>query len=98
MGASQSRASSLESTTKSAPAKCAAPHSPSTATTRSGAAPDRVLSVCEAGTADVYDLTVEHQHEFFANGVAVHNSDAIGYFIGYEWPIDVTATRIYDLN
>lgn len=35
---------------------------------------DRVLSVEKSQTyADVYDLTVEDAHEFFANGVLVHN-------------------------
>jgi len=44
-------------------------------------APALVLTVTEAGTADkVYDLTVEDQHEFFANGVLVHNCiDALRY-------------------
>lgn len=41
----------------------------------------RVLTVTEAGVADkVYDLTIEGQHEFFANGILVHNCiDALRY-------------------
>lgn len=38
-------------------------------------APVRVLASRAANrTAPVFDLTVEHAHEFFANGVLVHNS------------------------
>ena len=33
----------------------------------------RVLGFSPDGTAPVYDLTVEGAHEFFANGVLVHN-------------------------
>lgn len=32
-----------------------------------------VVSVTDAGTSQVYDLTVEGEHEFFANGLLVHN-------------------------
>ena len=41
----------------------------------------RVLTVTEAGTADkVYDITVEDQHEFFADGILVLNCiDALRY-------------------
>lgn len=41
----------------------------------------RVLSVEEIGIAkEVYDITVEGQHEFFANGILVHNCiDSIRY-------------------
>ena len=34
------------------------------------------------GTQPVYDLTVEHRHEYFANGLLVHNCmDATRYVI-----------------
>jgi len=33
----------------------------------------RVISVCEEGEAEVYDLTVEKNHNYFANGLLVHN-------------------------
>lgn len=41
----------------------------------------RVLTVEEVGIAkEVYDITVEGQHEFFANGILVHNCiDSIRY-------------------
>lgn len=44
-------------------------------------AQDRVLSVDNSGIADkVYDLTVDGEHEFFANGILVHNCmDALRY-------------------
>jgi phage terminase large subunit-like protein len=38
----------------------------------------RVASVRPAGRADVYDLTVEGAHEFFAGGILVHNCGEIG--------------------
>jgi len=31
--------------------------------------------------ADVYNLTVDGAHEFFANGVLVHNCDAVRYLL-----------------
>jgi hypothetical protein len=40
-----------------------------------------VISVRRSGTAAVYDLEVDDAHEFFANGVLVHNSyESIGRF------------------
>jgi hypothetical protein len=35
----------------------------------------------DAGRADVYNLTVEDEPEFFANGVLVHNCDAGRYLL-----------------
>lgn len=40
-----------------------------------------VASVCDVGRADVYNLTVEGEPEFFANGVLVHNCDALRYLL-----------------
>ena len=37
---------------------------------------------------DVYDLTVDEEPEFFAEGVLVHNSDALGYPVFGKWPIE----------
>lgn len=48
-------------------------HPGSTDTPRTGSAPVSVVSVTDAGTSPVYDLTVEGEHEFFANGLLVHN-------------------------
>jgi hypothetical protein len=40
-----------------------------------------VLGLREARRADVYNLTVEGEPEFFANGVLVHNCDALRYLL-----------------
>jgi hypothetical protein len=40
-----------------------------------------VLGSYAAGRADVYNLTVEGEHEFFANGVLTHNCDALRYLL-----------------
>lgn len=45
-----------------------------------------VVSVCAAGVSPVYNLAVEGAHEFFANGVLVHNCDALGYLVICVWP------------
>jgi len=52
-----------------------------TNTQKQNIAQGRVLAVTDAGIArKVYDITVEHDHEFFANGVLVHNCiDALRY-------------------
>lgn len=42
-------------------------------------APIHVLSVTALNSAPVYDLTVEGEHEFIANGVVVHNCDIVHY-------------------
>ena len=39
-----------------------------------------VLSVVPDGTAQTYDITVQHAHEFFANGILVHNCDEFATF------------------
>ena len=49
---------------------------------RPGAAPVRALGWFDAGRSPVYNLTVEDQPEFFANGVLVHNCiDALRYLL-----------------
>ncbi len=40
---------------------------------------DRVVSIEPAGVEDVYDLTVEHDHNFVADGLIVHNSHSAAY-------------------
>lgn len=40
---------------------------------------DAVISIREAGRADTYDLTVEGDHNFVANGLVVHNSHSAAY-------------------
>jgi len=47
-----------------------------------------VVSVSDAGTSDVYDLTVQGEHEFYANGILVHNSlDALRYILNSRPPV-----------
>ncbi|QJW95826.1 DNA polymerase III subunit alpha [Frigoriglobus tundricola] len=46
---------------------------------------DRVLSVEPVGIQDTYDLTVDGDHNFIANGLIVHNSHTAAYAqIGYQ--------------
>jgi DNA polymerase-3 subunit alpha len=42
---------------------------------------DVVVSIEPAGEQDVYDLTVEDDHNFVADGLIVHNSHSTGYAI-----------------
>lgn len=67
--------------TKTVFAKRAARHSESTSTARPERAPVHVVGFSRAEPRqNVYDLTVESAHEFFANGVLVHNSmDSLRY-------------------
>lgn len=59
-------------------AKSAAANSSSTVTQKPGSAP-HVVSVEPAGRADVYNLEVDGEHEFYANGVLTHNCDCAAY-------------------
>lgn len=43
--------------------------------------PVRVSGVCDAGQAAVYNLTVADAPEYYANGVLVHNCDALRYAV-----------------
>ena len=46
---------------------------------------DRVVSIERRGIQDTYDLTVEHDHNFVANGLVVHNSHSAAYaLIAYQ--------------
>ncbi|MDY3558776.1 DNA polymerase III subunit alpha [Gemmata sp. JC673] len=46
---------------------------------------DRVVSIEYAGVQDTYDLTVDEDHNFVANGLIVHNSHTAAYAqIGYQ--------------
>lgn len=50
--------------------------------TRRSAVAHVVVPPISVGVADVYDLTVEDEHEFYANGVLVHNClDALRYLL-----------------
>lgn len=69
------------SMTRTAPAMGAGTRSGSISTRRPAPAPVFVAGRYDAGKADVYNLTVEDESEFFANGVLVHNCDATRYLI-----------------
>jgi phage terminase large subunit-like protein len=49
-----------------------------------------VLNVEPIGRSDVYDLSVEDQHEFFASGVLVHNcwGDEVGLWVKWKVAFD----------
>jgi len=66
--------------TKKGHASIAPKLSASISTNQQSIVAGRVLRVLEAGkAAKVYDLTVEGEHEYFANGVLMHNCDALFY-------------------
>lgn len=67
--------------TKTARASNAASRSESTATLRRSVAVVRALQRRPAGSADVYNLQVDGEPEFFANGLLVHNCDALRYLL-----------------
>lgn len=46
---------------------------------------DCVVSIVPKGIADTYDLTVEEDHNFVANGIIVHNSHSAAYaLVSYQ--------------
>ena len=74
--------------TRRASAGDAASRSRSTAIAEHGLAAVSVVSVCAAGESRVYDLTISGVHEFFANGLLVHNSlDTLGYLLITVFPV-----------
>lgn len=79
MLANQQQESSPASMMLNGSAPFATRHSLSISTPRPSAVPIYVLHNCESGTGSVYNLTVEGQHEYFANGVLVSNCDAMRY-------------------
>ena len=70
-----------ESMTLSAPVQCVARPLQSINTLKNNVVLKPVQCVKDGGTEkDVYDLTIEGEHEFFANGILVHNCiDALRY-------------------
>jgi phage terminase large subunit len=81
--ARQGRATRAESITSSGLVRRAVSTSRSIGTNGPAIAPARVLSVSDAGRADVYNLTVDGEPEYFANGVLVHNCDATRYLTAF---------------
>lgn len=74
---------SREWTTRSGVALNAAAFSRSTSTRKTNTVPVSVLRVEDVPDPHpVYNLTVEGEHEFFANGVLTHNCDALRYWCG----------------
>ncbi len=46
---------------------------------------DRILDIIPAGYAHTYDLTVEKDHNYLANGFVVHNSHSVAYsLVAYQ--------------
>lgn len=81
--ASQPRDERAALTTKTVPASSAGPPSVKESTSRDQRAPSnavRLLGSSPAGIATVYDLSVNDQHEYYANGILASNSDAVRYF------------------
>ena len=69
-------------TTRNGIAPAAARSLPSTSTALPETAHARVLSVADTGkSARVYNLKVDGEPEFFANGILVHNCDALRYMV-----------------
>jgi DNA polymerase-3 subunit alpha len=60
---------------------------------------DRIVSIEPAGVVETYDLTVEGDHNFVADGLIVHNSHSAAYgIISYQtaylkakWPVEYMA-------
>jgi hypothetical protein len=71
--ASPERAIFRASTMSQQPVLSAGRRSRRTSTCESSPVPASVRLVAPSGSAHVHDLTVEGEHEFFANGVLVHN-------------------------
>jgi hypothetical protein len=53
---------------------------------KDSAATVRVVAVEAHESAEVFNLTVQGTHEYFANGILVHNCDAmnLAYLEGYD--------------
>ncbi len=74
----------LGQTMSSERARSVGSSSRSIATAPSSAAHVHVLSIsAQAGCVPVYNLTVQGAHEYFANGVLVHNCDATRYTVAH---------------
>jgi len=52
----------------------------------------RIVSNQPCGKEDVYNITVENEHRYFANGILVRNCDALRYLLMTRPPV-ITATR-----
>ena len=50
----------------------------------------RIVKLKHCGQEDVYNITVEKEHNYYANGILVKNCDAIRYGLDYMRPRDAT--------
>jgi hypothetical protein len=98
--AAQKFAESLVSIIKGAYAQIVAPVFQSINTVNSYAAAPRVLSKEDAGTASVYNLTVADCHEYYANGILVHNCDAVlyGFREALHWLSEAAPVKIIPMT
>jgi hypothetical protein len=71
------------SMTFGSPANDAGSNSPAIGISPGGFAPVRVRTVRDAGHEAVFNLTVEGEHEYYANGIVVSNCDAERYILGW---------------
>ena len=63
---------------------------------------DTVVSIEPSGLQDTYDLTVEEDHNFVANGLVVHNSHSTAYaliaymtaYLKAHWPVEFMAALL----
>lgn len=88
--ASQCGVEGLASTTKSGRASSAVPFSRQTDTLAFGLVARRVVTRSRASRAEVFNLTVEPTHVYFAGGVLVSNCDPLRYICNYVWRHDHT--------
>jgi hypothetical protein len=67
-----------------------------------GTGPANVRGLSDAGTADVYNLSVEGEEEYFANGILVHNCRylvmAIGGVSQFHFPTPTPVVTTLDPN
>lgn len=54
-----------------------------------------IVSVKRSGEAEVFDLTIDSDHEYFAGGVLVHNCRHVGYFPELEGELTAFGTNGY---
>jgi phage terminase large subunit len=56
------------------------------------------VSVLGSSEEEVYDLMIEDKHEYFANGVLVHNCDGFRYYISHRLKMPLGGGKIYNFN
>lgn len=91
------RAICRESTTRREIAPSAVLRSSPTGTQRPSAAAADAVLFCriDPDAADVFDLTVDDAHEFFANGILVSNCDSLRYYVHEKHPIGGVTSKVH---